>query len=176
MQLQEVILVDEADRERGRAEKLVAHREGLLHRAFSVFVVDPAGRILLQRRALGKYHSGGLWANACCGHPRPGEGVAQAAARRLGEELGLACGLEEVGRVLYRVETPEGLVEHELNRVYLGSHQGEVQADPAEIMEVRWAELGELEAELRKRPSHFAAWLPIVLGTAREAIRGRFRA
>src|SRR5689334_7965348 len=108
-----VVLVDERDREVGTMPKLAAHAEGALHRAFSVFVLNAAGELLLQRRAAAKYHCGGLWTNSCCGHPRPGEPVADAARRRLREEMGFDCELASVGSFVYRAEVGGGLVEHE---------------------------------------------------------------
>src|SRR3989338_5068869 len=98
-----VVLVDESDKPVGQAEKLEAHRLGLLHRAFSVFVFDPQGELLLQQRAASKYHAAGLWANTCCGHPRPGEDLVAAAHRRLREELGLSCRLSRAGQLTYRL-------------------------------------------------------------------------
>src|SRR5258708_8294772 len=104
MQIEEVILVDEADRQTGTMEKMEAHRKALLHRAFSVFIFNRKGEMLLQRRSLQKYHSAGLWTNACCSHPRPGEDTKTAAVRRLGEELGFTTGLEKSFDFIYRSE------------------------------------------------------------------------
>src|SRR5687768_17165134 len=117
---EQVILVDEWNREVGADEKLRAHESGALHRAFSVFVFDAAGRLLLQRRARSKYHSGGLWSNTACGHPRPGEGTDEAARRRLREEMGFECGLREAFVFTYRAELEGGLVEHEFDQVFVG--------------------------------------------------------
>src|SRR5918997_6014944 len=127
---EEVILVDERDRVLGASGKLRAHREGALHRAFSVFVFDGEGRLLLQKRARGKYHSAGLWSNTACGHPRPGEATREAARRRLREEMGFDCGLREAFQFLYRAELGGALVEHEYDHVLIGAHEGDPSPDP----------------------------------------------
>ncbi|NDD55500.1 isopentenyl-diphosphate Delta-isomerase, partial [bacterium] len=115
-----VVLVDQNDQQIGVEEKLSAHRQGLLHRAFSIFLFNPEGRMLIHQRALHKYHSGGLWTNACCSHPRPGEEVADAAKRRLQEELGISCALEKQFSFIYKVHLVEdGLYEHEFDHVFI---------------------------------------------------------
>lgn len=156
--LERVVLVDLADREVGQAEKLDAHRRGVLHRAFSVFVLDGAGRLLLQRRAAGKYHSGGLWSNTCCGHPRPGESVVAAARRRLVEEMGLDCPLEPVGAFVYRATIGE-LVEYEYDHVLVGCCEGCPRPDPGEVAEWRWVSREELERDLATHPERYTVWL-----------------
>ncbi len=162
-----VILVDEHDRAAGEAEKLQAHREGRLHRAFSVFVLDHADRVLLQRRTMNKYHSGGLWSNTCCGHPRPGEETRAAAARRLLEEMGFQCELEPAGGFVYRAQLGD-LVEHEYDHVFRGRFDGDPRPDPAELDAWRWIPVSQLEADLRARPERYTVWLPQVL----EQLRG----
>lgn len=163
----QLILVDGRDRPVGTATKLDAHVQGLLHRAFSVVLVrDGAdGReILLSRRAAGKYHSAGLWANSCCSHPRAGELVLEAAQRRVTEELGCeARGLEEICAFAYRAAFDNGLVEHEYDHVLIGSMEGELAPDPTEVSETRWVSFDALAAELAHEPAHFAAWAPMVL-------------
>ncbi len=165
MAAEQVILVDADDREVGAMEKLAAHANGgVRHRAFSVFIVDPQGRWLLQRRAADKYHFPGLWTNACCSHPRPGEGTAAAAHRRLREELGFDCPLAERFQFEYRATSAaEGLTEHELDHVFTGEYSGAVQPDPAEVGAVRWVEIRALEAELRARPETFTPWFRLAL-------------
>ncbi len=165
MAAEQVILVDADDREVGAMEKLAAHANGgVRHRAFSVFIVDPQGRWLLQRRAADKYHFPGLWTNACCSHPRPGEGTAEAAHRRLREELGFDCPLAERFQFEYRATSAaEGLTEHELDHVFTGEHAGAVTPDPAEVGAVRWVEIRALEAELRARPETFTPWFRLAL-------------
>src|SRR4051812_34432219 len=125
MAAEQLILVDAHDRELGAGEKLQVHLAGALHRAFSIFVFDAAGRLLIQKRAPGKYHSAGLWSNTACGHPRPGEATAPAARRRLREEMGLDCELHEAFEFLYRAELGDALVEHEYDHVFVGTHVGD---------------------------------------------------
>lgn len=159
-----VILVDADDVVVGSEEKLRAHETGVLHRAFSVFVVDDRGRVLLQRRAPGKYHSAGLWSNTCCGHPRPGEDVAAAAARRLREEMGISCDLSARGRFQYRADLGNGLVEHELDHLFVGRFTGDPTPDLSEASEWAWVPWTEVEADTARRPERFSAWLPHALG------------
>lgn len=153
--------MDAGDRVTGRAGKLAAHQQGLLHRAFSVFVRDRAGRVLLQRRAAGKYHSAGLWTNACCGHPRAGEETAVAAARRLGEEMGFRCDLVPLFSTLYRAELANGLIEHEFVHVFGGDFDGEPRPDPEEVSAWRWVTLDELVAGVDTHPEIHSAWFAI---------------
>ena len=153
-----VILIDESDREIGSAEKLDVHRKGLLHRAFSVVVWDGAGRQLLQKRAGAKYHSGGLWTNTCCGHPRPGEPVADAAARRLEEEMGFTCPLEWLGIVAYRADVGNDLIEHEIVHVFRACYDGTVAPDPAEVEAYKWCALRSIQRDVAAAPEQFTAW------------------
>jgi isopentenyl-diphosphate delta-isomerase len=155
---EEVILVDEQDRPVGRMEKMEAHRKALLHRAFSVFIFNSKKEMLLQRRAEGKYHSGGLWTNACCSHPRPGEDTRDAAIRRLREELGFAVPLEKEFEFVYRSEFGNGLTEHEFDHVFTGIYDGPVQPDLEEVNGYRFVSLGQIETELAEIPERFTAW------------------
>jgi len=161
-----VVLVDERDRELGPMDKLAAHRGGgRLHRAFSVFLYDRDGRHLLQRRADGKYHFGGLWSNACCSHPGPGEDVVASAERRLYEELGLrGVRLQRVETFLYRAhDAATGLTEHELDHVLVGRFDGEPSPDPGEVGGWRWVDDTTLRRELDETPERFTPWFPIAL-------------
>lgn len=159
----DVILVDQADRPVGRMEKQETHRKGLLHRAFSVFLLD-GSKLLIQRRALDKYHCGGLWSNTCCSHPAPGEPVLSAAERRLDEELGVKnARLRELDTFLYRAAFPNGLTEHELDHVLLGEYSGPVRPDPREIAQVRWIDLEELQRDLQAFPQRYTPWFPPAL-------------
>ena len=153
-----MVLVDADDRVLGTEGKLAAHRSGALHRAFSIIIWDKAGRQLIQKRARGKYHSGGLWTNACCGHPRPGEDVDAAAPRRLEEEMGFVCKLESLGTILYRAQLAGGLWEHELVHVFRGIFEGPVAPDPAEVEDYRWAHLEDLRADIAAEPEAFSVW------------------
>jgi isopentenyl-diphosphate delta-isomerase len=160
---EQVILVDERDRELGADEKLRAHMKGALHRAFSVFIFDGAGRLLLQKRARGKYHSGGLWSNTACGHPRPGEPTAAAARRRLREEMSLDCELREAFEFVYRAELDGALVEHEYDHVFVGTHDAEPAPDPSEVEEWRWVSMGELRRGLSEEPQSYSYWLKVAV-------------
>ena len=156
-----VVLVDETDRPIGTEAKLAAHLSGALHRAFSVFVFYRTGNLLLlQRRARTKYHSGGFWANTCCGHPRPGESVHGAAMRRLREEMGLGCELRPLTAFRYRAEVGNGLVEHEYDHILVGHYDGAPSPNPDEVEDWRWVTLNELTAEILRHTDRFAAWLP----------------
>jgi isopentenyl-diphosphate delta-isomerase len=163
-----VVLVDEQDRERGVMEKLRAHQEGALHRAVSVLVRDAFGRLLLQQRAAGKYHGGRLWSNTACGHPRPGESPAEAAERRLYEEMGLQCELRPVGTFVYRAAVGE-LIEHEVDHVFVGATDHEPLPDPSEVMAWRAIEATELLRDLRERPERYTPWLGRVLDAAQQS-------
>ena len=159
-----VVLVDMGDAVLGVAPKLEAHREGRLHRAVSVVLFDDDGRLLLQRRAAEKYHSGGLWSNTCCGHPRPGESVEDAARRRLRDELGIDVNdIRRVDQFVYCADLDGGLVEHELDHVVVGSWNGSVEPDPSEVSETRWVELHQLLADLVNAPGRYTAWLRKVI-------------
>lgn len=158
-----VILVDAGDTPVGTAEKLTAHREGRLHRAFSVFVLNDGDEVLLQRRAEGKYHSGGLWSNTCCSHPRPGEETEVAARRRLEEEMGFVCPLEPAFEMVYRADVGGGLVEYEYDHIFLGRWNGGPDPDPAEVAGWRWVGLPELREEVARTPRRFTYWFRVAL-------------
>ncbi len=155
-----VVLVSETDEEIGEAPKLDVHLTGHLHRAFSVFVHDAHGRILLQRRAATKYHSPGLWSNTCCGHPRPGEPTGDAAMRRLKEEMGLYVELLAVRSFIYHADLGRGLVEHELDHVFVGKTEDVPRPDPSEVDAWRWIDADDLALWMQKEPEKFTAWLP----------------
>lgn len=154
-----LILIDERNRARGRGEKLAVHRAGLAHRAFSIFLVDGAGRVLLQQRARSKYHSAGLWANSCCGHPRWGERTPAAARRRLHEELGASAPLRYAFRARYRTALPHGLTENELVYVFFGPAPRALALNPAEVSRVAWLTLPALQRDIARRPRRYAYWL-----------------
>jgi isopentenyl-diphosphate delta-isomerase len=158
-----VILVDDRDRELGAAEKLSAHRAGALHRAVSVFIFDRRGRLLLQRRARGKYHSAGLWSNTACGHPRPGEATRAAARRRLREEMGLECELREAFEFVYRAELAGALIEHEYDHVFVGLCEVEPAPDPSEVGAWRWVSMEELRGGLTDDPDSYSSWLRLAV-------------
>ncbi|HVE32632.1 MAG TPA: isopentenyl-diphosphate Delta-isomerase [Gemmatimonadaceae bacterium] len=161
-----VILVDAADRETGTAPKLAAHISGDLHRAVSVLLTDGEGRVLIQRRSLDKYHSAGMWGNTCCGHPRPGESTQAAAARRLFEEMGIRAPMEHAGTFTYRAELAHGLVEHEVDHLFVGRWTGKPNPNPTEVAEWKWMNLASLRADLSANPRTYVAWLAPVLDAA----------
>ena len=170
-----LVLVDEQDRELGTATKRRAHAEGLLHRAFSVVLIRDGKngpQLLLTKRAEGKYHSGGLWTNSCCSHPRAGEAVMQAASRRVREELGCqAVDLHELGSFVYRAEFDNGLCEHELDHVLLGRCDGELSPDLSEVSDIRWIDADELRADLAAYPERFTVWAPTVFDIVMAALQ-----
>jgi isopentenyl-diphosphate Delta-isomerase len=155
---EEVILVDEYDQEQGTAEKMKAHERALLHRAFSVFVFNKKGEMLLQQRALHKYHSGGLWTNTCCSHPRPAEGTQQAAERRLREEMGFALPLQKVFDFIYKADFDNGLTEYEFDHVFVAEYEGEVHINPEEVMDFAYRPVKEIGEEMRTNPEKYTAW------------------
>lgn len=157
-----VVLVDENDAEVGTLEKQRAHLEGRLHRALSVFVLNSRGEMLLQRRAPGKYHSGGLWTNTCCSHPRPGEAVDEAARRRLREEMGIDTDLTLVFEFVYRADVGPGLVEHEYDHVFIGRYDGQPRPSADEVDGWRWVPVHEVARQVRDDPDAFTPWFRVV--------------
>ena len=158
-----VILVDAADRQIGTAPKLAAHREGRLHRAISVQIADPLGRLLLQKRHIAKYHSGGLWTNTCCSHPRPGETTLAAAQRRLAAEMGIACALSPLFKTTYRASLDNDMIEHEIVHVFAGSYEGAISADPQEADGYAWVTAEALRHDVSRSPQRYSAWFRIYL-------------
>ena len=160
---QNVILVDEHDREVGLMEKMEAHHKGLLHRAFSVLVFNENGELLLQRRAFGKYHSEGLWTNTCCSHPYPGESILEAGKRRLFEEMGFTCELSEVFSFIYKAELENGLIEHELDHVLVGFSEETPHLNLEEVSAFKWMNVDEIKADIKENSSHYTAWFRILI-------------
>lgn len=156
----QLILVNLDDQPIGTTGKLEAHRRGLLHRAFSIFLIQD-GQMLLQRRNRNKYHSGGLWANACCSHPRQGESLEEAIPRRMMEELGISCPVKELFSFHYFSQYQPDLFEYELDHVFLGQWHGALFPNPDEMEETRWIPLSQLRQELVDCPQEFATWFLI---------------
>jgi isopentenyl-diphosphate delta-isomerase len=159
----EVVLVNQYDEPVGTMEKMEAHREPHLHRAFSIFLFNHQNEMLLQRRALSKYHSGGLWTNACCSHPYPNEPVEEAADRRLFEELGINTPLEKAFDFIYQAEFDNGLFEHEFDHVFLGEFEGELNPNPAEVADYCYKSMEEIKRDLEISPAAFTPWFKIAL-------------
>jgi isopentenyl-diphosphate delta-isomerase len=163
-----VILVNERDEEVGTMEKMEAHRKGAMHRAFSIFIMNEKGEMLIQQRADEKYHSGGLWSNACCSHPVPGEDTTDAAHRRLYEEMGFDCELERLFSLTYKQEVGKALTEHEIDHIYMGLYTGTLQPNSSEVQSYQYVGMRELEAWMQERPGEFTYWFRLVMPQFKE--------
>ena len=157
-----IILVDENDNELGLMEKLEAHQKGLLHRAFSVFLLNDSNQLLLQKRALNKYHSPGLWTNTCCSHPRKNEKIIDAAHRRLFEEMGIKNDLKPFTSFIYKAEFDNGLIEHEFDYVVVGSFIGDPIINKLEVCDWKWEDLDLLKTKLNTNPNDYTEWFKII--------------
>jgi len=153
-----VILVDAKNRKLGTMEKLQAHREGILHRAFSIFIFNKKGEMLVHKRAQGKYHCGGLWTNACCSHPRPDETMEEGLSRKLKQEMGFDTELAKAFDFTYRAELENGLIEYEFDEVFIGHYDATIQPNPQEVEEWKYADMDILRKEIRKNPELFTPW------------------
>lgn len=158
MEVQQVILVNEKDEPVGIADKMQAHRDGLLHRAFSIFIFNSKGEILLQQRALTKYHSGGLWTNACCSHPKPGEETLASATARLKEEMGFETSLEKIFDFTYKASFDNGLTEYEFDHVFAGEYDGTIQCNREEVMDYCFKDIQEIQQTLSTHPGKYTTW------------------
>ncbi len=157
-----VALVKKNGEEIGREEKLRAHQEGKLHRAFSIFIFNKKGELLLQKRAKEKYHSGGLWSNTCCSHPGPGLNIKEEAEKRLEEEMGIKTGLREVFSFIYRARVGK-LIEYEFDHVFFGRFDGEPKINKKEVEGWRWVSLDKLEKDIRENPQRYTFWLKKII-------------
>ncbi len=153
-----VILVDTADNETGVMEKMEAHRKALLHRAISVFIFNSKGEWLLQKRALDKYHSGGLWTNTCCSHPFPGESNLAASNRRLSEEMGINANLKELFSFIYQEKLDHDLTEHELDHVFFGISDELPQINTEEVMDWKYVSYFKLYKDIQSNPQNYTVW------------------
>jgi len=159
-----VILVDEADNEIGVEEKLKAHLKGDLHRAISVFIFNSENKMLLQKRAETKYHSGGLWTNTCCSHPMVGENTGNAAKRRLREEMGIDCdSLKFIFHFIYKAQLDNNLIEHELDHVFIAKSDVKPLPDPDEVSDWKYASFEEIEQDLKLNPNNYSHWFKLIL-------------
>ncbi len=156
-----VVLVDENDHEIGTMEKQAAHIEPHLHRAFSIFIFNTKGELLLQQRALSKYHSPGLWTNTCCSHPRDGETLAEATSRRLWEEMGMTCEMHEVYTFIYKAPVGQGLTEHEFDHVWIGQSDEEPNVNRDEVESWKYMSLKDLYNDIHSHPEDYTEWFKI---------------
>jgi isopentenyl-diphosphate delta-isomerase len=163
-----VVLVDEQDNAIGTMEKQQAHVEGVLHRAFSIFIFNSEKKLLLQKRASSKYHCGGLWTNTCCSHPRENETVLDAANRRLEEEMGMSCNLQSIFSFVYKAEFENGLTEHEFDHVFFGESNSTPTLNLEEVEDFRYVGMEELQIEINENPTHFTPWFLIALDRVKE--------
>ena len=157
-----VVLVDKNDNPIGLMEKIEAHRRGLLHRAFSVFIIDDASRLLLQKRSQTKYHSPGLWTNTCCSHPRNGEIIIDAANRRLMQEMGMSANLKHMFSFIYRAEFDNGLIEHEFDHVFIGKSNSDPVINSDEVCEWKWTEIKKIKKDIIENSHHYTEWFKII--------------
>ena len=169
-----LILVDDNDNEVGVMDKLSVHQTAALHRAFSVFIFNPEGQLLLQQRADEKYHSAGLWSNTCCSHPIQGEEISATIARRLDEEMGMKCMLEFKFSFIYKTELENGLTEHEFDHVYFGTTNDLPHPNPKEVKAWKYISLEALENDINLNPSNYSAWLKICLPKVRATFDQNF--
>lgn len=161
--MEQVILVDADDNQVGTIEKLEAHHRGLLHRAFSVFLFNSDGEMLLQKRAQNKYHSAGLWTNTCCSHPLPGEPVSAATTRRLKEEMGIEAPTSFAYKFIYKASLDRQLIEHELDHVYIGQFNGKPNVNRDEVEDWKFADVEWLQNDVRENPDQYTCWFKVIL-------------
>lgn len=162
MEEEKVILVNSNDEPIGLMPKMEAHEKAVLHRAFSVFVVNDKNELMLQQRALEKYHSPGLWTNTCCSHQRDGEGNIEAGLRRLAEEMGFTTPLEYLFNFIYKAPFDNGLTEHELDHVMLGRYEGDPVINPEEVASWKWMNIEEINSDLKNNPDSYTVWFAII--------------
>ncbi len=172
----DVILVDENDNAIGTMGKMEVHEKAILHRAFSIFIFNDKGEMLLQKRADNKYHSAGLWTNTCCSHPRPGEDTLNAARKRLEEEMGFTTTLSKAFSFIYKAPFDNGLTEHEYDHVFIGTHNGAVQPDPHEVSDYCYQSLREIKDNIQMQPGHFTEWFKIALPKLEGYLNTRIKA
>lgn len=163
-----VITVDENDVPTGAMEKLQVHKDGVLHRAFSIFLLNDNNELLLQQRAEAKYHSGGLWTNTCCSHPMQGEDTGSAAVRRLYEEMGINAPLEHIFSFIYKADVGDGLIEHEFDHVFIGKYNGDLIPDPSEVKAYQYLSLEKVAEWIEQEPGRFTEWMKIIFSRFRE--------
>lgn len=168
--MEQVILVNEKDEEIGLMEKMEAHRKAVLHRAFSVFIFNNKNELMLQQRALSKYHSPGLWSNTCCSHPRKGESTVEAGHRRLMEEMGFDCEIKEVLSFIYKAELDQGMTEHELDHVLIGKCETIPEINEEEVHDWKWISLDELDEDMKDQPEKYTVWFRVIWERVKEIV------
>lgn len=163
-----VVLVDDEDNSIGTMEKMEAHKKGVLHRAFSVVLFNNRNELLLQQRALNKYHCASLWTNTCCSHPFPGEEILDAANRRLKEEMGIECALQKSFTFIYKARFDNGLTEHEFDHVFLGRFSGTPVINTDEVVDWKYISLPDLKKDMAQNPEAFTPWFKIIVSSLEE--------
>ena len=166
-----VVLVDVNDEPVGAMGKMEAHIKGVLHRAFSVFIFNEKGELMLQQRALSKYHTPGLWTNTCCSHPRKGEMTLDAAHRRMEEEMGFDCDFDEAFAFTYKADVGQGLIEHELDHVFIGHSDKTPKINPEEVNDWKYMKMDEIRADIEVNPSSYTVWFKIAFDEVMEHIK-----
>lgn len=161
--MEEVVLVDANDQVLGTMEKIQAHREGLLHRAFSVLIFNDKNEMLIHKRASNKYHCGGLWTNACCSHPRLNEETIVAAKRRLTEEMGFTCDLKYVDSFIYKVDFSNGLTEHEFDHLFIGKYNDSFEPNPEEVEDWKYVSVDQIKEDIEKQPDLYTFWFKNII-------------
>lgn len=170
MERNKVVLVDQNDQELGEMDKLLAHERGELHRAFSIFIFNSRGEMLIHQRDSDKYHGGGLWTNACCSHPQLHEDLEQAALQRLQFEMGLVCPIHKLFSFIYHAKVENDLIEHEFDHVFVGHTDSKPKPNPAEVQDYRWITLDHLQQEVQTSPNAFTYWFKSALDQVLEAL------
>ena len=161
--MEKVILVDIEDNTVGTMEKMEAHKKGILHRAFSIVLFNSQGEMLLQKRARTKYHSGGLWTNACCSHPQPNELLETATQRKLKQEMGIEMPLEFLYKFIYEAPLANNLIEHELDHVFTGTFDGTPVINPDEVEDWKFVNMESLRTDIHQHPERYTTWFRLIV-------------
>ena len=170
MKEEKVILVDKNDRQIGLMPKMEAHEKGLLHRAFSVFIFNDKNELMLQQRALSKYHSPGLWTNTCCSHQREGESNIEAGKRRLQEEMGFSTDLKDTISFIYKAPFDNGLTEHEFDHILVGNYNQNPVLNLKEAADFKWMTLEKVKEDMEQNPGIYTEWFKIIFSNYYQTI------
>jgi len=173
MNIEKVVLVDQQDKAIGEMEKMEAHEKAVLHRAFSVFVFNENDELMLQQRALSKYHSPGLWTNTCCSHPRSGETVLEAGHRRLVEEMGFDCEIEKIFDFIYKAKLDKGLTEHEFDHVLFGRYNDVPEINPEEVESWKWMQMDDIATDMKSHPERYTIWFQIAFERVNDFLKSQ---